>query len=158
VLLLCVGGLLWWRQPSQENSLVQLRIRMVRVALSPYAMDLETNRMAQIRAYLAQQQAPSDYTLPGGLRNVAVTGCAVEKWHETKVAMICFHTGKPLPPGTQSDLWLFVVDRAAVKNAPTSSVPSLAKVNRLVTATWSEGDKLYLLGVAGDESIIHSYL
>jgi len=157
-ILLCAGIAILWQKPSPENDLAQYRNRMIRVALSPYAMDLETNDLAQIHAYLAQQQAPSDYVLPAGLRNVAVTGCAVEKWQDKKVAMVCFRTGKPLPPGTKSDLWLFVVDRSSVGDAPAPGSPVLANVNVLITATWSEGNKMYLLGVAGDEHTIRSYL
>ena len=44
-----------------------------------------------------------------------MTGCAIEGWQNAKVSMICFRTGKPLRPAEQSDLWLFVVDRASVK-------------------------------------------
>jgi len=72
--------------------------------------------------------------------------------------MICFRTGKPLPPGEQSDLWLFVIDRDLVKNAPSAGPPQLAKVNQLITATWTQGDKLYLLGTEGDEQTIRKLL
>jgi hypothetical protein len=74
------------------------------------------------------------------------------------VSLICFRTGKPLRPGESSDLWLFVVDRNSLPDAPRSKTPKLAKVNRLMTATWAEGDKVYLLGVAGDEQTIRAYL
>ena len=36
---------------------------MAYVATSGYAMNFATNDLAQIRAYLAQKAAPSDYTL-----------------------------------------------------------------------------------------------
>jgi hypothetical protein len=132
--------------------------RMAGVALRGYSMDLTTNDPAQIRAYLAQQHAPSDYVLPAALQKTAVTGCAVEGWQDKKVSMICFSTGKPLPPGQQSDLWLFVADRNSVKDAPASSSPQFAKVNELITVTWSQDGKLYFLGTSGDESAIRKFL
>ena len=122
---------------------------MVRVALTGYAMDLETNDLTQVRSYLARQDAPADYTLPPGLQKTALTGCAVQKSAGRKVTMVCFRTGRPVAPGATSDLWLFVVDRAALANPPNSRQPALAKVNRLITATWTDGNKVYLLGVAG---------
>jgi hypothetical protein len=82
----------------------------------------------------------------------------VESWQGVKVSMICFRTGRPLAPGGQGDLWLFVVDRASVKGAPAGNSPQFSRVNRLITATWTQGDKLYLLGTEGDEQTIKQYL
>ena len=119
-------------------------------------MDLTTNDPAQIRAYLTQNKAPSDYSLPAALQKAAFTGCAVEGWQNVRVSMICFRTGRPLPPNQSSDLWLFVVDRAALKDAPAAL--QVAVANRLLTATWTQGDKVYLLGIEGEEPDIKQYL
>ena len=157
VILLALATI--WRQlPEPDNTLAIYQNRMVGVALRGYAMDLATNNPAQIRAYLEQNHAPADYVLPAPLEKVAMTGCAIQSWQGTKVSMICFRTGKPLPPGQPGDLWLFIVDRASVKKAPSAGPPQLAKVNQLVTAVWAQGDKLYLLGTAGDEQTIRQLL
>ena len=143
---------------APDNTLAIFQNQMVRVALSPYAMDLATNEPAPIRAYLARNNAPADFELPTPLQQAELTGCAVEEWQGAKVAMICFRTGKTLAPDVASDLWLFVIDRAAVKDTPDATTPQLAKVNRLITATWTQGDKLYLLGTVGDEAAVKQYL
>jgi hypothetical protein len=143
---------------KSDNTLAVYQNRMVGTALRTYVMDLTTNNPEQIRAYLGQNHAPADYVLPASLEKIAVAGCAIESWQGTKVSMICFRTGKPLPPGEPSDLWLFVVDRALVKNAPPAGPPQLARVNQLMTAVWAQGDKLYLLGTEGDEQTIRRYL
>ncbi|HKW30258.1 MAG TPA: hypothetical protein VJT54_13055 [Verrucomicrobiae bacterium] len=149
----------FWLQPqASDNALAIYQSRMVGAALRGYAMDLATNNPAQIRAYLAQNHAPADYVLPAPLEKVAMTGCAIQSWQGVKVSMICFRTGKTLPPGQAGDLWLFVIDRSLVKNAPAAGPPQLARVNQLITATWSQGDKLYLLGTAGDEQTIRHLL
>ena len=149
---------LWLRPAGNDNTLAIYQNRMVGVALRGYAMDFATNNAGQIRAYFAQNHAPADYVLPAPLEKVALTGCAIQSWQGVKVSMICFRTGKSLPPGQAGDLWLFVIDRALVKNAPSAGPPQLAKVNQLITATWSQGDKLYLLGTAGDEQTIRRFL
>jgi hypothetical protein len=131
---------------------------MAGIALRGYNMDLATNDPAQIRAYLVQNHAPADYVLPASLQKVEVAGCAIESWQGGRVAMICYRTGKPLAPGVQSDLWLFVVDRASVKGAPAGELPQFKKVNQLTTATWTQDGKLYLLGAAGDESLLRKFL
>jgi hypothetical protein len=159
-IIVVLAGLasVWLRPLPSDNNFTHYRARMVSTALRGYSMDFESSDLTQIRAYLAQQKAPADYSLPAGLQKISATGCAVENWQGAKVTMICFHTGKPLPPGEKNDLWLFVVDRASVKNAPTDNSPKFAKVSTLVTATWTEGDKLYLLGTIGDLQTIRRYL
>jgi len=158
VFLLAAG--VWWvpRHVRSEDDLAIYRNRMVRVALTGYAMDLATNDMGQIRTYLAQRQAPSDYVLPAGLQTATVTGCAVETWLDRKVTMVCFRTGQPLAPGAQNDLWLFVVERSALKHPLDPKAPELARVRRLATATWADGQRIYLLGVAGNEQMLRQYL
>jgi hypothetical protein len=52
--------------------------------------------------------------------------------------MICF-----MLKGEHMDL--FVMDRAGLPDLPDTSAPQYAKAGDLMTATWSEGDKIYLL-------------
>jgi uncharacterized membrane protein YbaN (DUF454 family) len=149
---------LWFQHRGNEDTFAIYRSRMVRVALQGYSMDLATNNPAKVRAYLAQNHAPADYVLAAPLEKTAVTGCAIEGWQGAKVSMICFHTGKPLPPGQQSDLWLFVIDRSTVKNAPPMGSRQFVQVNKLMTVTWTQGDTLYVLGMEGDEQTLQQYL
>lgn len=148
----------WFPPRAYDDTLAVYQNRMVGVALRGYEMDLVTNNPEQIRAYLAQNHAQSDFILPGKLKQVKLAGCAVEGWQAGKVSMICFRTGKPLEPGAQSDLWLFVVDRASVREVSGGDSPQFVKINRLITATWTQGDKLYLLGTEGDEQTLKQYL
>ncbi len=152
-------GLFWLNQPNAtDNTLAIFQKEMTGYALRGYAMDLQTNDAAQIRAYLKQQHSPADYVLPGPLQQAAQIGCAVETWQSTRVSMVCFRTGKPLAPGTQSDLWLFVADQSSVSNTPVDSTPQISRVNRLVMASWTENGKIYLLGTTDDESVLRKFL
>ena len=148
----------WFPHRPSDDTLAIYQKRMVGVALRGYAMDLATNNPEAVRAHLAKHHAPADFILPMALKGVTLTGCAVESWQGEKVSMICFRTGKMRVPGGLSDLWLFVVDQASVKEVPVGDSPQFAKVNRLITATWTQGDKVYLLGTAGDEKTIRQYL
>lgn len=158
---LALAGILasfWPARRAAGDPLVHYQNRMVRTALGGYAMDLLTNDPVSIRAYLAQHQAPADFTLPIALQRIALTGCAVSAWQGARVSLICFRTGKPLPPGAASDLWLFVVERSTVENAPKTYTPQFARISRLMTATWAEGNKLYFLGVQGQEADLKQFL
>ena len=112
----------------------------------------------EIRAYFGKRQAPADYLLPAALQKAVVVGCAVTGWQDVKVSMICFRTGRPLPPDQSSDLWLFVVPRASLKDPPPAGPARLTSVNGLITAAWAEGDQVYLLGTQSSEAAIQQFL
>jgi hypothetical protein len=130
---------------------------MVRNVARHYGMPFETNDTAQIRAYLAQNQAPADYVLPKTLAQTSQVGCGTLSWQGKPVAMVCFRTGKPLPPGAKSDLFLFVIEQKDVIAPPQLDVPVFAKVNVLATVSWAEGGKIYVLATA-DESDLKRHL
>lgn len=146
-----------WRSPT-DDGFDNFRRRMVSTALRGYGMDFESKDLEKIHRFLVEKKVVENYELPEGMRKTAVIGCAIEHWQRANVAMICFRTGKPLSPGESSDLWLFVVDRSAIKNAPAADSPLFAKVNKLFTATWTRGDKLYLLGTISDEETLRGWL
>jgi hypothetical protein len=148
----------WFSHRAYDDTLAVYQNQMAGAALRGYAMDLVTNSPEQIRGYLAKNHAPADFILPEKLKQANLLGCAVEGWQGVKVSMICFSTGKPLAPGGQSDLWLFVVDRASVRGASAGDSTQFSKVNRLTTATWTQDGKLYLLGTDGDERTLKQYL
>lgn len=158
VLLMVVVATLWLPRRPSGDTLAIYRQQMAGIPLRGYGMDLLANDHTQIRAYLAQHQAPHDYVLPAALQKAAVIGCAVEGWQKAKVSMICFRTGRPLPPNESSDLWLFVVDRGSVKDAPEAGETRFTAGQLFSTAVWTQGDKVYLLETAGDESAIRRFL
>jgi len=161
---LCVSlAAIWWSvrsasMPPGQVNLAGFRGRMVTSALRMYKMDLETNDAVQIRAYLAQHNAYSAYALTPALAGTTQTGCGVLTWQGGSVSMVCFHSGQPLPAGAKSDLYLFVVDRAAVPDAPTDNQPRIEKVSRVYTASWSAGNKVYVLAAEGGEEFLKRFL
>jgi hypothetical protein len=159
VLVLLLGiifGLESFRGGAERYS--AYRKRMIESALRSYSMDLTTNDPAQIRGFLNTNNAPADYRLSGGLKSAAVVGCVVSSWQGNPVSMICFKTGRPMAPGDQSDLWLFVASRKTVSNAPSSSEPVFARVNKATTASWSDDHNIYLLAAVGDQTLLAKYV
>jgi hypothetical protein len=155
---LVLAGVWLLQTPPDDRSLPAFGRRMIKTAKKTYRMDVETNDVATIRSYLATKQSPADYVLPKALEAVQLTGCAALLWQDQPVSMICFRTGRPLGPGEKSDLFLFVVDRSAVADGPRSSQPTFIQQNRMATATWVEGEKLYFLTGNGDEAFLRSFL
>ncbi len=143
--------------PLERINTATFRARMEGQALRVYSMTLETNNLDQIRAELGRQSAPADFVLPGKLAETPLAGCGVLKWQNKPVSMICFLTGQPLPPGSKSDLFLFVVERSALPDAPATPTPEIKPGTKLITATWSAGDKIYVLATTGDADFIRQY-
>lgn len=152
----------YWPQKSEgprpiPNTLAHFQREMMSIAQNSYAMTAMTN-LDQVQSWLAQNHGLSDFHLPAGLKQATVTGGAVEPFRSAKASLICFRRGDTLPPGQSGDLWLFVIDETAVADAPASASPQFTPVNGLMTATWSQDGKLYLLGTKGDEQTIQKYL
>lgn len=149
--LLVIGIAAQMLQPQPPDRFADFRSRMVRSALRQYSMDIATNDMRQVRQFLAGRGAPADYALPPGLERLALTGGAALKWRGNPVAMVCFNRGD------SEMLYLFVMDRSVVKDAPPAA-PQLAKVNRLVTVSWSDGHRAYVLAGPEEVDFANKYL
>lgn len=130
---------------GEDLSFNGYRQRMVKTALRAYGMDLETNDVAQVRAFLAEKKAPADFVLPAALAQMPPVGCGVLAWQGRPVTMICFRTGKPLEPGIKSDLYLFVIEGRNLQDEVNMADKPIVPVSQLITASWRAGDKVYLL-------------
>jgi hypothetical protein len=158
VLMLCLSLAAWfWHPHGREDDFNTYRTRMARTALQLYAMNLQSHDLQSINAFLAGRKAPADYVLPEGVSKAQPVGCAVLHWQGEPVSMICFRSGQPLPPGGKTDLWLFIIDQASVRNCPSAHSPIIARVTKLMTATWTQGGKMYVLAAAGDEEFLRKY-
>jgi hypothetical protein len=131
---------------------------MAEVAQANYTMNLETNDPVRVRAYLAKNNAPADYTFPTALHDAETAGCAISVWQGHQVSMICFKTGRPLRTGSKSDLWLFVAKRATVADAPTPGHVAFERAAPMITASWSDDSHTYVLAAMGDEELLKKYL
>jgi uncharacterized membrane protein YbaN (DUF454 family) len=145
VVLFSLAG--FWFGHREDVSFSAYRGRMVRHALRGYQMEVLSTNLNQIREFLAKERGPADYTLTADLEKLPGEGGAVLSWQGHPVSMICFDLGD------QRDLYLFVIHRSALANAPHQE-PELAQVNKLMTASWTLGDKAYLLAGPGDQDFI----
>lgn len=161
ILLMASVAVFWWQRDGDnpdELSIAAYRMRMVKEALRLYRMELETGDLEKIRGHLAQQQSPADFVLPEALSRASLTGCATTLWQGAGVSMICFLKDKSNAAGAKSDMWLFVMDQAMVKDPPPAGERRVAKENRLNTVIWTMEGKVYLLGTEGEEAELRKWL
>jgi len=149
-LALLLGLAAWWVRPPSENSLSVFRSRMVGTVLRQYTMELATNDMVQVRAYLARRQAPADFVLPEKLGRQPLLGADVLSWRAERVSMVC------LESPAKDTLFLFVVDRTS-EEAANPNTTEFAKVNKLETASWTQGGRIYVLAGSGSRASLQQY-
>jgi hypothetical protein len=114
-------------------------------------LDLETTDVSKIKDYLSQHDAHGDFAVTEGLKEMPGLGCRVLSWKGQKVTLICF--GKMGP----EEVHLFVADRSSFTKPPPMS-PQFAKEGEWTTASWSRGEKVYVLAGMGDRERLSKLL
>jgi hypothetical protein len=149
IVVLAITIALFWKT-APRDPLPTFRSRMVRNVLRQYAMDIQTNDVTTIRTFLAERSAPADYQVPPPLSARPLIGAGVLSWQERKVSMVCIDSQ------TQGTLFLFVANDPLLKRPPGQT--DYSAVSDLMTVSWSEGDKTYLLAGYGDRAWLEKQL
>lgn len=150
IFLVAVAGFFFRSMAGSE--LRAYRTDMVQFVADLYKMNARATNWDELRHSLARQGWPSDFTVPDSLRAVRLEGGCMTYWREEKVSLACMKTAE------DRGLWLFVIPRAALGSAAETPSPQFAKVGKLSTATWSSGDKTYLLASEADTEALKKHL
>lgn len=142
---LMVGIAVFYNTPTKEWSGSSLTAaNFARRALDikeqgKIALEKMSSDPQMLRKWLADRGAPSDFVLPPGLSGVPSFGCQSFDMGGTKVSLICFDLGN------NQVAHLFVVDKSALIDASHSSEPQLYDDHGLAFATWTSGNRSYVL-------------
>jgi len=150
--MLLLGLAAFWLAPRHQDQFATYRSRMVRAAMGNYEMNLVTNDVAQIRQYLAQHDGHADFVLTKAIEQLPGDGCAILRWHNRKVSLVCFDLGH------KNDLYLFIMNRADLPGAPAGAQPQFFQVGKLMTASWTAAGKTYVLAGPGDEDALRKFV
>ena len=151
IIVLCVLSA-WIFQRSTRNGLNAYRTDMVRYVSSSYSSTfIKATSFDELRKVLAKRQWPTDFIVPDRLRSVTVIGGSAVEWNGHKVALACMKEGR-------RGLWLFVIEKSALPDAPKTGTPQVKEIEDAPTAAWSQDGKAYLFTVQGDEAFLRKYL
>jgi len=114
-------------------------------------LDLATDRLPEVREWLARQHSLTQGSLPKALERFPGIGCRTVEWEGRKLALVCFMVEGQV-------VHLFVIPRSAFPDAALSSTPVLAKVGPQNTASWSNRDNLYFVVTQAGEALLQKYL
>jgi hypothetical protein len=143
-----ISGWVYWRE---VNGWSAYRAEMVHYVSNSYNMYIKANNFDELRQVLAERQWPTDFIVPDRLQTVTVLGGGAMQWKGHKVALACMKQNN-------RNLWLFVIDKAGLPNAPDVETPRLEIINDMPTAAWSQGGNAYLLTARADEAFLKKYL
>jgi hypothetical protein len=142
----------WVFHRSAGNGLNAYRTDMVQYISSSYSSTfIKATSFDELRQVLAARQWPTDFIIPDRLKSVTVIGGGAVEWKGHKVALACMKDGR-------RGLWLFVIDKSALPDAPKTEAPRIEEVESAPTAAWSQDGKAYLFTVQGDEALLKKYL
>jgi hypothetical protein len=151
--LLLIGSMaLWVNRPTEASLAAYQRDMTEFLSVKLDGLDFHSAEVNEIQKWLAQRGTHEDFVLPETLAALETMGCRVLDWRGNKVALICFKTPE------SEEYHLLVVDRKALGNIPVTSAPTFATSGAWTTATWSQGDKVYLLATHGGQEALVRYL
>jgi len=152
LILLATVAVVLWQRPASGTDLVAFRHEMIANICGQIRLSHQSAEVAELIRWLAEQRNVSGITIPAALQSRPGIGCRTWLWKGQPVGLICFLTD------AHQAVHFFVVDRATVKDLPADLRPTFAVESGWTTATWTEGDKLYVLAGQADESTLAKLL
>lgn len=114
-------------------------------------LEMASPDLDAIKGWLAQKNA-APMNVPPRLAALTPAGCRVLSFRGHDVTLICFH-------GKDGKLaHLFVVDRSALPKLKPGDAPVFDGKGDWTTATWVEGDRVYMIAAQGDRATLQSFL
>ena len=133
------------------NTFDSYRDRMARRVQRSYLMSNNATDQAQIRQYFRAHDGAVNFPLPKNLDKLAGAGASVFTWNSQTVSLLGLDAGG-------ANLYLFLIKKSAFANPSIPGQPQFLRVGRLMTASWTSGDTVYLLTGPLDEAGLKSYI
>jgi hypothetical protein len=155
VLLTTIVWFTFNTRPS-ENTFARYRDHVARsVQRTTEYMKMYSTNQTDVLAYFVANQRPADFALSKTLQQLPAEGGSALTWNNHPVEMLCLNAGPATGP--RNDLWVWVMDKNAVPDAPGAST-QFRQVGNLMTASWSADDKIYVLAARGTGEDIKKFL
>lgn len=139
---------------ESSNNFDRYRQRMSSIVQRQYPpMGFISTNQAAIRDWFQTQSVSTNYALPPKLESLGAEGGGVLTWQNHKVSMLCLSNS-----AIGKEVWVFITDLANVPRSPAPGKPTVVPTGNFTTASWTSGDKLYLVTGAGGEAVMRDYL
>lgn len=122
------------------------------LARNESSFDAQSHNADELLAWLRANHAPAAQTLPQNLDKLASLGCKTFSWNGTPVSVICF---------VRRDgglVHLVTMNSASSVDQTVHREAKFIQKGEWETATWREGDRVYMLALEGSAEQLRSYL
>ncbi len=152
ILTATLGSLIWHntrpaRLAGWQTQALDVISSLVR---NESSFDAQSQHAGELVDWLRANNAPAAEKLPDNLDKLTSLGCKTFSWNGIPVSVICF-----LRP--DGGLIHLVATTASVDRA-SKVEPKLVQEGDWATATWREGDKVYMLALEGSRDQLATYL
>jgi hypothetical protein len=151
VLLLSIGLLTLGRFKSTPTEFTALQADMADFLVKFPRLDLATDQWPEMVQWLARKPALAGVEIPTGLKRFPGLGCREVQWRGKILMLVCFVAQGHV-------VHLFVVPKAELRDAPFTSTPAYARVNGWSTASWTQGEVVFLTLTKSDEKFLNKLL
>ena len=152
VVLGLLAGLLVFRPDPKAvpGSFAAFREDMSQQLQTMPSLDFNTDRLVEVREWLAKQPLGGEVELPEALTKFPSLGCRTMDWNGHKAALVCFMIEGEV-------LHVLVMPKGDLPDAPNEAMV-YAKVNGRNTATWTRGNHRFVAISQADESVMRAVL
>jgi hypothetical protein len=149
-----LGSLIWHNtRPTHltgwQNEALNVISSLVRNASS---FDAQSHNASELVAWLRANHAPAVEKLPPNLEKLQSLGCKTFSWNGTPVSVICFMR----PDGGL--IHLVTTNASPSVDRTVQREAKFVQQGEWATATWREGDRIYMLALQGAPGQLRRYL
>jgi len=149
-------GVLIWHDarpaPVSGWQLQALDAILSSIARKESHFDLVSSNPADLVKWLRANDAPTGEKLPDSLDKLPSIACKTFFWHGKPVSLICF----ALPDGRA--IHLVMTTASARSDLAIKHAAKAIQQSHWATATWREGDMVYMLALEGSRDELRRYL
>src|SRR5262249_15708761 len=154
VLTAIVGSVIWhYTQPVHlagwQTQALDVVSSLVR---NESSFDAQSTNAGDLLAWLRANYAPAAERLPDKLDELTSLGCKTFSWNRQPVSVICFMR----PDGGL--IHLVTINASALSERAIKREAKFVQQRHWATATWREGDMIYMLALEGSRDQLQSYL
>jgi hypothetical protein len=149
-----LGSLIWHEtRPAHlagwQNEAVGVISSLVQDKLN---FDARSHNAAELVSWLHSNHAPAVQKLPSTLEKLQSLGCKTFSWNGTPISVICFMR----PDGGL--IHLVATSATPATGGAAKTKPRFVQQGGWTTATWREGDKVFMLAMEGSPDQLRPYL
>jgi hypothetical protein len=155
VLSATLGVLIWHNTrpaPVAGWQLQALDAILSSIARNESHFDVISRNPADLVKWLRENSAPTGKKLPDDLDKLPSIGCKTFFWHGKPVSLICF----TLPEGRA--IHLVMTNVSTESDRAIKHAAKVIQQDHWATATWREGDMIYMLALDGSRDELRTYL